>query len=119
MARKWQAPDLRALSGKKCRILRQHLGLDTKTLAGRADVGEKALQMFEAGRVSSVPANAREVADVTGAGDTVIATLALMVACGLELEPAMALANRAGGLVVAKFGTATLTYEELRGEQRG
>ena len=51
MARKWQAPDLRALSGKKCRILRQHLGLDTKTLAGRADVGEKALQMFEAGRV--------------------------------------------------------------------
>lgn len=51
MARKWQAPDLRALSGKKCRLLRQHLGLDTKTLAGRADVGEKALQMFEAGRV--------------------------------------------------------------------
>ena len=77
------------------------------------------MTLFEAQRVSSVPAQAREIADVTGAGDTVIATLALMVACGLELEPAMALANRAGGLVVAKFGTATLTYEELRGEQRG
>jgi D-glycero-beta-D-manno-heptose-7-phosphate kinase len=48
-------------------------------------------------------------------GDTVIATLALMVACGLALPQAMALANRAGGLVVAKFGTASLTYEELHG----
>ncbi len=58
-------------------------------------------------------AQAREVADVTGAGDTVIATLALMLACGLSLEEAMGQANRAGGLVVAKFGTATVSYEEL------
>ena len=76
---------------------------------------EEGMTLFEADRVSSVPAHAREVADVTGAGDTVIATLALMVACGLALPQAMALANRAGGLVVAKFGTASLTYEELHG----
>ena len=74
---------------------------------------EDGMSLFEAGRVSSVAAQAREVADVTGAGDTVIATLALMVACGLDLQHAMACANKAGGLVVAKFGTASLTYEEL------
>jgi rfaE bifunctional protein kinase chain/domain len=74
---------------------------------------EDGMSLFEAGRVSSVPAQAREVADVTGAGDTVIATLALMVASGLELQQAMAWANKAGGLVVAKFGTASLTYDEL------
>ena len=74
---------------------------------------EDGMSLFEAGRASSVPAQAREVADVTGAGDTVIATLALMVACGLELGQAMVWANKAGGLVVAKFGTASLTYNEL------
>lgn len=74
---------------------------------------EDGMSLFEAGGVSSVPAQAREVADVTGAGDTVIATLALMVACGLSLQQAMAWANKAGGLVVAKFGTASLTYDEL------
>jgi bifunctional ADP-heptose synthase (sugar kinase/adenylyltransferase) len=72
------------------------------------------MTLFEADGVSSVPAQAREVADVTGAGDTVIATMALMVACGLDLVSAMGWANRAGGLTVAKFGTAALTYEELR-----
>ncbi|MFM7025308.1 MAG: D-glycero-beta-D-manno-heptose-7-phosphate kinase [Limnohabitans sp.] len=60
-----------------------------------------------------VPAQAREVADVTGAGDTVIAVLTLMVACGMGWVQAVELANKAGGLVVAKFGTASLTYEEL------
>ncbi len=60
-----------------------------------------------------VPAQAREVFDVTGAGDTVIATLAAMLACGLNLREAMVLANRAGGIVVGKFGTATVSYEEL------
>lgn len=74
---------------------------------------EEGMSLFEAGRVSSVPAQAREVADVTGAGDTVIATLALMLACGLDLQQAMVWANKAGGLVVAKFGTASLTYYEL------
>ena len=60
-----------------------------------------------------VPAQAREVFDVTGAGDTVIATLAAMLACGVSLREAMPLANRAGGIVVGKFGTASVGYGEL------
>jgi len=60
-----------------------------------------------------VEAQAREVFDVTGAGDTVIAALAAMLACGLSLREALPLANRAGGIVVGKFGTASVSYEEL------
>jgi len=60
-----------------------------------------------------VSAQAREVFDVTGAGDTVIATMAVLVGAGLSLREAMPLANRAGGIVVGKFGTATVSYEEL------
>lgn len=96
---------------KKAQALRQQLDLQA-LLVTRSEEG---MTLFEADRVTSVPANAREVADVTGAGDTVIATMALMVACGVGLEEAMTLANRAGGLVVAKFGTASLSYEELCG----
>ena len=62
-----------------------------------------------------VPAQAREVFDVTGAGDTVIATLAALLAAGLSLRAAMPIANRAGGIVVGKFGTASVSYEELFG----
>jgi rfaE bifunctional protein kinase chain/domain len=60
-----------------------------------------------------VPAQAREVFDVTGAGDTVIAVLAAMLACGLSLRAAMPVANRAGGIVVGKLGTASVSYDEL------
>ena len=93
----------------KAQALRTQLGLQALLLTR----SEEGMTLFEADRVSSVQAQAREVADVTGAGDTVIGTLALMLACGLSLEEAMGHANRAGGLVVAKFGTATLSYEEL------
>lgn len=96
---------------EKAQALRQKLDLQA-LLVTRSEEG---MTLFEADCVSSVPAKAREVADVTGAGDTVIATMALMVACGVGLEEAVAWANRAGGLVVAKFGAASLTYEELRG----
>jgi D-beta-D-heptose 7-phosphate kinase/D-beta-D-heptose 1-phosphate adenosyltransferase len=61
-----------------------------------------------------LPAEAREVADVTGAGDTVISALALGVAAGASLADAARLANRAAGIVVGKFGPATVTVEELR-----
>jgi bifunctional ADP-heptose synthase (sugar kinase/adenylyltransferase) len=54
------------------------------------------------------------VFDVSGAGDTVIATLAVALAAKWPLEKAMALANRAGGIVVGKLGTATVTTEELQ-----
>jgi len=74
---------------------------------------EEGMTLFDdAGQVSA-NAQAREVFDVTGAGDTVIATMAAMVAAGLSLRQAMPLANRAGGIVVGKFGTATVSYEEL------
>ena len=62
---------------------------------------------------TQVPAQAREVFDVTGAGDTVIATLAAMLACGASLRDAMPVANRAGGIVVGKFGTASVSFDEL------
>jgi len=74
---------------------------------------EEGMTLFgEEGRFDE-PAQAREVFDVTGAGDTVIATLAVLLAAGQPLRAAMALANKAGGIVVGKFGTATLSYEEL------
>ncbi|MEK8052243.1 D-glycero-beta-D-manno-heptose-7-phosphate kinase [Ideonella sp. DXS22W] len=59
------------------------------------------------------PAQARQVFDVTGAGDTVIATLAAMLAAGLPLREAVPIANRAGGIVVSRFGTAAVRYDEL------
>jgi D-beta-D-heptose 7-phosphate kinase/D-beta-D-heptose 1-phosphate adenosyltransferase len=63
--------------------------------------------------VESVPAEAREVFDVSGAGDTVIATLALAWAAGRPLGEAMRIANAAAGIVVGKLGTATVSAEEL------
>lgn len=63
-----------------------------------------------------VAARAREVFDVSGAGDTVIATLAVLLAAGEPVVRAMELANRAGGIVVGKLGTATVTAEELFAE---
>jgi len=76
---------------------------------------EEGMSLFDASGHLHVPAQAREVFDVTGAGDTVIATLAAMLACGMSLRDAMPIANRAGGIVVGKFGTATVSYEELFG----
>lgn len=61
-----------------------------------------------------LPAEAREVADVTGAGDTVISALALAFAAGASLEDAARFANRAAGIVVGKFGPATVTVDEIR-----
>lgn len=62
---------------------------------------------------AALPASAREVSDVTGAGDTVVAALALGIAAGLTLLESADLANRAAGVVVGKFGAATATLEEL------
>ncbi len=80
-------------------------------LAKRSD---KGMVLVEAsGAVHSEPARAREVFDVTGAGDTVIAVLALAVASGCALPEAMRLANTAAGIVVSKLGTATVELDEL------
>jgi rfaE bifunctional protein kinase chain/domain len=74
---------------------------------------EEGMTLFDAGGVTHEPARAREVFDVTGAGDTVIATLAVLIGAGVPLPEAMRLANKAGGIVVGKFGTAAVSYEEL------
>ena len=76
---------------------------------------EEGMTLFMDHGVAHEPAQAREVYDVSGAGDTVIATLAAMLGAGVPLEHAMAHANRAAGVVVAKLGTATVEYHELFG----
>ncbi|MFO8004992.1 bifunctional D-glycero-beta-D-manno-heptose-7-phosphate kinase/D-glycero-beta-D-manno-heptose 1-phosphate adenylyltransferase HldE [Thioalkalivibrio sp.] len=77
--------------------------------------GEDGMSLIRPGATPvHLGARAREVFDVTGAGDTVIATLAAGLATGLELPQAMALANIAAGIVVAKLGTATVSVAELR-----
>jgi D-glycero-beta-D-manno-heptose-7-phosphate kinase len=74
---------------------------------------EEGMTLFsDAGKLHAA-AVAREVYDVSGAGDTVIATLAAMLGAGLPLDEAVTLANRAAGIVVAKLGTATVDYDEL------
>ena len=78
---------------------------------------EKGMVLVEPdGAVHSVPAHAREVFDVSGAGDTVIATLALAEGAGFALAQAMRIANAAAAVVVSKIGTATVSIEELRHE---
>jgi D-glycero-beta-D-manno-heptose-7-phosphate kinase len=94
---------------QKAHALRQQLKLEALLLTR----SEEGMTLFDAQGELTVAAQAREVFDVTGAGDTVIATLAAAVASGLSLRQAMPLANRAGGIVVGKFGTATVRYEEL------
>ena len=99
----WQnEDDLQA----KCHNLRTQLGLDAVLLTR----SEEGMTLFDAQGQLHVSAQAREVFDVTGAGDTVIAA---MVAAGMTMREALPLSNRAGGLVVGKFGTATVSYEEL------
>lgn len=74
---------------------------------------EEGMTLFRDGSRIHVPAQAREVFDVSGAGDTVIATLGVAIAGGLRLNAAVRLANRAAGIVVGKFGTAVVTPAEL------
>jgi rfaE bifunctional protein kinase chain/domain len=90
-------------------VLRQSCRLEAVLLTR----SEEGMSLFDAAGHVRVQAQAREVFDVTGAGDTVIATLAAMLAAGMNLRQAMPVANRAGGIVVGKFGTATVTYDEL------
>ncbi|HHM06100.1 MAG TPA: bifunctional D-glycero-beta-D-manno-heptose-7-phosphate kinase/D-glycero-beta-D-manno-heptose 1-phosphate adenylyltransferase HldE [Gammaproteobacteria bacterium] len=81
--------------------------------------GEQGMSLMQGGRPPlHLPTRAQEVYDVTGAGDTVISTLAAALASGESLEQATALANLAAGVVVAKLGTATVSVPELRRAQR-
>ncbi|MBI4050977.1 MAG: D-glycero-beta-D-manno-heptose-7-phosphate kinase [Elusimicrobia bacterium] len=100
---------IRKLGSKILRALKSESVLITR--------GEKGMTLFQNHAplaVTHIPAISREVFDVTGAGDTVIAVLSLGLACGAKLLEAAKLANYAAGLVVGKLGTATVTQEELK-----
>lgn len=94
---------------EKAQQLRNALELDA-LLVTRSEDG---MTLYSEHEVIHMPAQAREVYDVSGAGDTVIATLAVMLAAGQSMAQAVAVANRAGGIVVGKLGTATVTGKEL------
>lgn len=91
--------------------LREELSLDALLLTR----SEQGMTLFDERGAMHVPAQAREVYDVSGAGDTVIAALAVMLAAGATLTEAVRLANRAAGIVVGKLGTAVATCAELFG----
>ena len=91
--------------------LREELSLDALLLTR----SERGMTLFDERGAMHVPAQAREVYDVSGAGDTVIAALAVMLAAGATLTEAVRLANRAAGIVVGKLGTAVATCAELFG----
>ena len=76
--------------------------------------GEQGMWLTCESAEGHLPAAAREVSDVTGAGDTVVATLALAIAAGATIAEAAHLANEAAGIVVGKFGPATVTADELK-----
>jgi rfaE bifunctional protein kinase chain/domain len=93
----------------KAQALRAELKLDALLLTR----SEEGMTLYTDGAQFHMPAQAREVFDVSGAGDTVIATMACMLGAGAGWQEAVETANRAGGIVVGKLGTATVTREEL------
>jgi rfaE bifunctional protein kinase chain/domain len=99
---------------RRALALRDQLGVGALLLT-RSDAG---MSLYDAGGVIHERALAREVYDVSGAGDTVIATMAVMLAAGASMADAMRLANRAAGIVVAKLGTAVCSLDELAADLR-
>ena len=97
---------------QRAETLRRKLGLEALLVTR----GEEGMTLFRPGRKVHIDTEAREVFDVTGAGDTVIATLAVMLAAGANMEAAVKIANRAAGIVVGKLGTAVASYEEVFGK---
>ena len=76
--------------------------------------GAEGVTLFENNKIKSFPATTREVFDVSGAGDTVVAAAALALAAGANLEQASIIANHAAGIVVGKLGTAVVLPKELK-----
>ncbi len=93
----------------KAETLRRSLFLQALLLTRSAD----GMTLFDETGVHHCPAQAREVFDVCGAGDTVIAVMAGLLASGVPCEKAMTMANHAAGIAVGKLGTAAVDYEEL------
>ena len=103
---RWSSEDELLVKAQK---LRGELGLEA-LLVTRSEEG---MTLFADDGIHHQPAQAREVFDVSGAGDTVIATLAVMLAAGADWAEAIRIANVAAGIVVGKLGTAVVTREEL------
>ncbi len=110
--------ELRAVVGRwgsekeleaKAQALRRELGLEALLLTR----SEEGMTLFQESGTVHQAASAREVFDVSGAGDTVIAVVAVMMASGVALERAMHIANVAAGIVVGKLGTAAVRFGEL------
>lgn len=99
----------------KAQALRAELQLDA-LLVTRSEDG---MSLYRTDDVQHEPTHTREVFDVSGAGDTVIATLAVMLAAGAVLPDAMRIANRAAGIVVGKLGTAVVSREEIVKDMEG
>ncbi|GAB4341066.1 MAG: D-glycero-beta-D-manno-heptose-7-phosphate kinase [Desulfobulbaceae bacterium] len=93
------------------RFIREEIDCEA-VLVTRGEAGMALLQADD--RLETIPTMAKEVYDVTGAGDTVVATLALGLAAGCSLRDAAVLANHAAGIVVGKVGTASVSADELR-----
>lgn len=104
----------------------QHLIENGKALLAQYQIptllltrGEAGMTLIQNNQVHSLPAQAKDVFDVTGAGDTVIAVMALGVSLGMPLVESMYLANLAGGIVVGKLGTSTVSMQELTRAMHG
>jgi len=107
-----------ALTGTEVKSLREGRATLAQAFAevrdGEAWLLGAEIAIYDQGnRANHEPTRAREVFDVSGAGDTVIGVLALMVACGADLPAAMRVANHAAGIVVGKLGTAVVHRGEL------
>jgi len=94
---------------RRAQDLRRSLGLQALLLTR----SEEGMTLYTDGESWSISTQAREVFDVSGAGDTVIGVLGAMLALGRPLREAVTVANRAGGIVVGKLGTATASFAEL------
>ena len=100
---------------RRAQQLRADLGLEAILLTR----SEEGMTLYHGDRVTHEPTHAREVYDVSGAGDTVIATLGAMLASGASMEEAMRIANHAAGIVVGKLGTAVVHPDELLADLKG
>jgi rfaE bifunctional protein kinase chain/domain len=98
---------------QKAQRLREDLGIETLLLTR----SEEGMSVFNQYGVRHYPTEARAVFDVSGAGDTVVATLAACLAANMSLEEAVPIANKAAGIVVGKVGTATVSKDELFGRE--
>ncbi|WP_034246530.1 D-glycero-beta-D-manno-heptose-7-phosphate kinase [Lachnospira multipara] len=111
--------EIRLVSGEKLETedelrktgekLRKELKIDNFAVTR----SEKGITLFEEGQINDFPAISKDVIDVSGAGDTVVATMACLYGCGIDLQKCCKLANLAASVVCSKFGTATLSLNEL------